>query len=343
VRYKTFNATGIAPDGRLYAGDLNGIQDLYLPLSDFTSTVDVGTLRVGDPTLQLYKYGAGAFRMTGAMIFDGISYSLGGVIAGQFTTAGRDALPIASRPYGLVILNVTTNQYQWNKGTANSPIWESIGGGLTPGAHAPTHAPGAGDPIDYTAVHLRGTLAARPAAAAGNNGLLYFAHDTEGGTMYRSTGSAWEKSSPGVAAPAGIPPGVWMPYGGASLPAGGWLWCDGAAHSRTTYSALFANIGTNYGIGDGVNTFNVPDMWGRVAVGKGTKTDIAVLGYNEGLAAHLRNIRHTHRMYKRGITDGGQEIAWTDDLGVGTRIIKGSDNDNVNTSAYLTCNWIIKT
>jgi hypothetical protein len=26
-RYKDFDATGIAPGGRLYAGDLNGIQD----------------------------------------------------------------------------------------------------------------------------------------------------------------------------------------------------------------------------------------------------------------------------------------------------------------------------
>jgi microcystin-dependent protein len=37
-----------------------------------------------------------------------------------------------------------------------------------------------------------------------------------------------------------------------------YLQCDGSAVSRTTYSALFAVIGTAYGIGDGINTFNLP-------------------------------------------------------------------------------------
>lgn len=40
----------------------------------------------------------------------------------------------------------------------------------------------------------------------------------------------------------------------------GWLYCDGAAYSRTTYSRLFNVIGTTYGAGDGVTTFNVPDL-----------------------------------------------------------------------------------
>lgn len=38
------------------------------------------------------------------------------------------------------------------------------------------------------------------------------------------------------------------------------LWCDGQAVSRTTYSQLFAVIGTTYGVGDGVNTFNLPNF-----------------------------------------------------------------------------------
>lgn len=47
----------------------------------------------------------------------------------------------------------------------------------------------------------------------------------------------------------------------------GWLLCDGAAVSRTTYEALFAAIGTAYGAGNGSTTFNVPDLRGRVPVG----------------------------------------------------------------------------
>ena len=70
-----------------------------------------------------------------------------------------------------------------------------------------------------------------------------------------------------VAAP-GVPPGAGFEWYGASLPTGGYLWQDGAAVSRTTYAALFAVIGTAYGVGDGSTTFNVPDSRGRVVAGK---------------------------------------------------------------------------
>lgn len=50
-------------------------------------------------------------------------------------------------------------------------------------------------------------------------------------------------------------------------PDSGWLLCDGAAVSRTTYSTLFGVIGTTYGVGDGSTTFNVPDLRGRVPAG----------------------------------------------------------------------------
>jgi microcystin-dependent protein len=56
-------------------------------------------------------------------------------------------------------------------------------------------------------------------------------------------------------------------YGGTSAPAL-WLLCYGQAISRTTYSSLFGVIGTAFGVGDGVTTFNAPDLRGRVTVGK---------------------------------------------------------------------------
>lgn len=51
-----------------------------------------------------------------------------------------------------------------------------------------------------------------------------------------------------------------------TTPPEGFLFEDGSAVSRTTYAALFAVIGTTYGIGDGVNTFNLPDSRGRASV-----------------------------------------------------------------------------
>lgn len=65
-----------------------------------------------------------------------------------------------------------------------------------------------------------------------------------------------------------VPSGTLLDYAGASTPAG-FLPCDGAAVSRTTYAALFAAIGTTWGVGDGSTTFNVPDFRRRTAVGSG--------------------------------------------------------------------------
>ena len=64
----------------------------------------------------------------------------------------------------------------------------------------------------------------------------------------------------------------------------GWLLCNGAAVSRTTYAALFAKLGTRHGAGDGSSTFNLPDMRDRYPIGAGTN----VLGTM--LAEQLPNI-----------------------------------------------------
>jgi len=70
----------------------------------------------------------------------------------------------------------------------------------------------------------------------------------------------------------GIPTATIVPWSSSSVPTG-FLECNGAAVSRSTFSALFAIIGTTYGAGDGASTFNVPDLQDNVAVGKsGTKT-----------------------------------------------------------------------
>jgi len=66
---------------------------------------------------------------------------------------------------------------------------------------------------------------------------------------------------------AGSPVGSSMDYWGNIAPVG-WLLCFGQAISRTVYADLFAVLGTTYGAGDGVTTFNVPDCRGRAVVGK---------------------------------------------------------------------------
>jgi hypothetical protein len=49
----------------------------------------------------------------------------------------------------------------------------------------------------------------------------------------------------------------------------GYLLCDGSAVSRATYANLFSVIGVNFGVGDGVTTFNVPDYRGCFLRGLG--------------------------------------------------------------------------
>jgi microcystin-dependent protein len=43
----------------------------------------------------------------------------------------------------------------------------------------------------------------------------------------------------------------------------GYLLCNGAAVSRSTYMALFQEIGVTYGAGDGTTTFNLPELRGE--------------------------------------------------------------------------------
>ena len=65
----------------------------------------------------------------------------------------------------------------------------------------------------------------------------------------------------------GIPTATIVPWSSASVPTG-FLECAGAAVSRSTYSALFAIVGTTYGAGDGSTTFNLPDLQDNTPVGK---------------------------------------------------------------------------
>ena len=48
----------------------------------------------------------------------------------------------------------------------------------------------------------------------------------------------------------------------------GWMPCDGRLLPIAQYQALFALIGTTYG-GNGVTTFALPDLRGRIVVGPG--------------------------------------------------------------------------
>ena len=78
--------------------------------------------------------------------------------------------------------------------------------------------------------------------------------------------------------------GIIADFAGPTAPSG-WMICDGRTVSRTTYSKLFAVIGTYWGSGDGSTTFRLPSTAGRSLLGPGTVTDQGGLPYNFGFTA----------------------------------------------------------
>jgi len=77
-----------------------------------------------------------------------------------------------------------------------------------------------------------------------------------------------------------------LPYGALIAPAG-YLLCDGTAVSRTTYLVLFTVIGVSFGIGDGLTTFNLPDLRQRFPLGKATTGTGSTLGGTGGSIDHV--------------------------------------------------------
>jgi len=151
----------------------------------------------------------------------------------------------------------------------------------------------------------------------------------------------------------------------------GWLLCNGAAVSRTTYAALFAVIGTTFGVGDNSTTFNLPDYRDRMPIGANTiAASVGATGgsANATLVSHTHTATvtdpgHTHTTTLnvwRGGNAGNTSAAWgggdrqdaTNVVGTSNSRVtsitvanstEGSSATNANMPPYLGINFIIKT
>jgi microcystin-dependent protein len=87
------------------------------------------------------------------------------------------------------------------------------------------------------------------------------------------------------------PVGAMMGYAGQSLPSDKWLVCNGQAVSRTTYATLFQRLGTQWGVGDGVNSFNLPDLQDRALTNYSINH---AFGTTFGATSASQKIDHVH-------------------------------------------------
>ena len=84
--------------------------------------------------------------------------------------------------------------------------------------------------------------------------------------------------------PPAVPTGMILPFLGTSVPEG-FLLCNGANVSRTTYANLFSVIGTKCGAGDGSTTFTLPNLHRRFAEFTTTASEVG-----QSVSAGLPNI-----------------------------------------------------
>ena len=98
----------------------------------------------------------------------------------------------------------------------------------------------------------------------------------------------------------GVPTGSVFAMAVASVPSG-YLECNGAAVSRSTYSVLFGVIGTTYGSGNGSSTFNIPDLRGEFVRGfdNGRGVDS---GRSIATSQGSANASHNHSISLSGTT-----------------------------------------
>lgn len=110
-----------------------------------------------------------------------------------------------------------------------------------------------------------------------------------------------------------IEPGTVAHTAAPSAP-NGWLVRDGAAVSRTTYAALFANIGVMWGAGDGSTTFNLPNaLTGGGYFDRAGTPDGA--NYADEVGPHLHQVDPPVRN-----SEGGQGYTVTGGTGTGETI-----------------------
>jgi len=113
----------------------------------------------------------------------------------------------------------------------------------------------------------------------------------------------------GATAPT-MPTGSIITYAGSSAPTG-WLVCDGASLSTTTYAALFSTIGYSFGGSGG--SFNLPDLRGRFVryddnMGTHGITGVSAAGAASRDSGRVHGSSQTQTTAKNGLTNATSSL-----------------------------------
>lgn len=136
--------------------------------------------------------------------------------------------------------------------------------------------------------------------------------------QYLKTDGSGNLSWASVSTPAGVPTGSVFTMATTTVPSG-YLECNGAAVSRSTYSDLFAAIGTTWGNGNGSTTFNVPDLRGEFVRGwdNGRGVDSS-RAFASSQSHQLQEHTHTATYLSRNVGDPPNPITIGDFQGTGS-------------------------
>ena len=162
-----------------------------------------------------------------------------------------------------------------------------------------------------------------------------------------------------------IRPGMMMRWP-LPVPPPGWFMRNGAEVSRLAYPALYGVIGTIFGVGDGLTTYNLPDDRDRMSIGAGGaylagatggSADAIVPAHTHTASTQITDPGHFHSTFvqtQTGGTSSGPDANWwrTDASTTGTAATgisastavnsTGSSRSNANLPPYLADYGIIK-
>ena len=248
-------------------------------------------------------------RITAGAMANKLDKDTGGTVAGSVSVGGTLTAATSAVTGNQTVGGTQTVTGNSTIGSGNVTGNEVIGGNLNVGGVATV------------------TGNANVGGALNVTGAATFAGGVTATITGNVTGNITGNQSGGTASPSNFT-GMVAAFA-MNTPPTGWLECNGAAVSRTTYAALFAALGTTFGAGDGSTTFNLPDSRGQFIRGwdHGAGVDT---GRSFGTTQTDAMQGHYHSPLS------GQTTFWGDGTGQGRPTGSGGIFTNTSTGSPIT-------